>query len=649
MARNRQLILDRYRPIAEAGTGGFGTVQVAWDTRIQRKVAIKCIGLDEVDAARVASGDPSDAADPFDARGSTWKTDPDDLDSPTFSDDDETALFDQMGRSVSMFSDDPSARSLARVPGLDEARTAALLSDANIVTVYDFEVQGSTAYLIMEYVDGITLSELLERFDDRLSLNVVAAVFAAVSHALEVAHDNQVLHLDIKPDNVLINRQGQVKVTDFGLAVLAGTSGFGAAGGGTIGYMPLEQMRQESLDARCDEWALASVTYEMLAGENPFLAPDLVRAEAAIEDAELVLPSLCWEELDPAVDDVIFCALDPDREERYDNVAEFAEEMEPFLGDPKRGARELAAIVGYADEEEADDEPAPAPREPRPPLRERIMPWHRRAAARVFGALGSAFVAFVALGNIPQASGLDNPLFWGLLALVALAGALRPHLGALLSYSALGVALIVQEAPAVGCVLMAATAAWWYFVGREGDAEANAALTAPLGGALGGGQFAPLAAGLCLPPARAFATAAFSLVVAAILAAFGTGSLLGWDAPAHAAVAFDGAGVQAVLGSMLVQPAFWCVAASWPVAAFACAVVRRRRTRAFAVFGAICAASVLAAGICAAAWVASDGLTWMPSVRNLAGTAVPVVAVLLVCVLVPGPARYEEGSEEEEA
>ena len=78
MARNRQLILDRYRPIAEAGTGGFGTVQVAWDTRIQRKVAIKCIGLDEVDAARVASGDPSDAADPFDAprfhlEGRPWR------------------------------------------------------------------------------------------------------------------------------------------------------------------------------------------------------------------------------------------------------------------------------------------------------------------------------------------------------------------------------------------------------------------------------------------------------------------------------------------------------------------------------------------------------------------------------------------------
>ena len=82
--------------------------------------------------------------------------------------------------------------------------------------------------------------------------------------------------------------------------------------------MPLEQMRQESLDARCDEWALASVVYEMLAGENPFLAPDLARAEASIEDAELVLPSLCWDELDCGGRDVIFYALDPDREERYD-------------------------------------------------------------------------------------------------------------------------------------------------------------------------------------------------------------------------------------------------------------------------------------------------------------------------------------------
>ena len=119
----------------------------------------------------------------------------------------------------------PLVRTLSRIPGLDEARTAAMLSDPSIVAVYDFEIQDSTAYLIMEYVEGMTLTELLRDHDDRLTLDVVAAVFAAVAHALEVAHENGVLHLDIKPDNILINASGQVKVTDFGLATLADAQG----------------------------------------------------------------------------------------------------------------------------------------------------------------------------------------------------------------------------------------------------------------------------------------------------------------------------------------------------------------------------------------------------------------------------------------
>lgn len=632
MARNQQLILNRYRPIAEAGSGGFSTVQVAWDTRIQRKVAIKCIELDDVDAARAAlpGSEPASVPDP---ENPFWLDD--EADRADFQLDDD--FFDAPR---------PPARSLAHLPGLDEARTAAMLSDSNIVAVYDFEVQGPTAYLIMEYVDGITLSELLDRFGDRLTLDVAAAVFAAVSHALEVAHDNQVLHLDIKPDNVLITRQGQVKVTDFGLAMLADPSGFGAAAGGTIGYMPLEQMRLESLDARCDEWALASVMYEMLAGENPFVAPDLERAEEAIVDAELVLPSLCWDELDPAADDVIFYALDPDREERYDNVSDFAEELEPFLGDPKRGVRELAAIVGSADEEEAESVPVPAPAAPRVPLRERITPWHRLVAGRALGAVGSGFVAYVALSNIPQTSGLDNPLFWGLLALLALAGAFKPHLGALLSFVALAAALIVQNAPAVGCVLMAATCAWWYFAGRASDADANIAFAVPLVGAFGGAQLAPLAAGFCLPPARAAGSALLSLFVAAVLAAFGSHSLLGWDALANASL--TGTDVQAALGGMLVQPAFWCVAASWPLAALVLATVRLRPTRAFAVLGMLCAATVLVVGVGTAAWFASGGATIMPSIRNLTGTLAPTFALLLACTLVPEPDYEDEGQWDEE-
>lgn len=641
MARDQQLILNRYRPVGEAKAGGFGTVRVAWDTRIQRKVAIKCIELDEMDAARAAlPGANAVRQQPIEPL--PWEDDPlfGEDDAADGSDGGATSVFDLIG-------DEPLVHSLAHVPGLDEARTAAMLSDASIVAVYDFEVQDSTAYLIMEYVEGMTLTELLHRHADRLTLDVAAAVFASVSHALEVAHANQVLHLDIKPDNVLINHQGQVKVTDFGLATLADASGYGAAGGGTIGYMPLEQMRQENLDVRCDEWALASLTYEMLAGENPFLAPDLERAEAAIEDAELVLPSLCWDELDPAVDDVIFFALDPDREERYATVADFAEELEPFLGDPKRGVRELSIIVGHADDEEEEAAAEKEPPIPRVPLRERITPLQRTVAAHAVGALGSGAVAFVAFANLPQSSGFDNPLFWGLLALVTLAGALKPHLGALLAYFALSATLIAGNAPAAGIVLVAAAATWWYFTGRLGNADANTSLVPPLAGAFGCNQLTPLVAGFCLPPARAFGALAFSLLVSLVLAAFGSHSLLGWSALTNWQFS-AGLDVQAGIGSLLMQPALWCIVISWIVATGALSAFRLRPTRAFAVLGTLVAGAVLLAGIALAAWVASGQATWMPSLNNLVFTAVPIVAMLLMCVLVPEPYYYDEDYEDYE-
>ena len=702
MARNR-LILDRYRPIGESRSGGFGTVRVAWDTRIQRKVAIKCIELDEGDAARAAlpganavQRPSSDAGDyGYSEQADTaampsfdevdWDDVPpwegpsgndalpwDEPDVPPWEDPPITPPADfessfrkrdkaEARRVAAGKRDDPAAapayrdpadefppvRSLSRIPGLDEARTAAMLTDPNIVTVYDFEVQGRTAYLIMEYIEGITLTELLHDYASYLTLDIVAAVFGSIAHALEVAHENQVLHLDIKPDNVLINRQGQVKVTDFGLATLADAGGFGAAGGGTIGYMPLEQMRGQNLDARCDEWALASVTYEMLAGENPFVASDLSRAESAIEDAELVLPSLCWDDLDPAADDVVFYALDPDREQRYESVTDFAEEMERFLGEPKQGHRELAVIVGDAQGEGDGAEEAEverAPRVPRVPLRERLTSRQATVAAHVVGAAGSGAVAFVALANLPQIGGLNGVLglagpavllFWGLLALIALAGALKPHLGSLLAYFALAAALIAQNAPAIGCVLLAATAVWWYFAGRAGNAAANAALAVPLAGAVGGNQLAPAAAGFFLPPLRALGTTAFSLLVAATLASFGAGNLLGWDAFAY--WDFAGTDVQANLGALLLQPATWCVAASWLAAAAALAVCRRRPSRVLEALGVVLASIALAAGMCAAAWFGSGQHSWLPSAPAIVSTVAAVAFLVAASYLSPPP------------
>lgn len=269
--------------------------------------------------------------------------------------------------------------------------------------MYNFEVKDSTAYLIMEYVEGTTLERFLREHDGDLTLDVVAHVFSSIAHALEVAHSHNVLHLDIKPANVLINRQGEVKVTDFGLATLADANGTGRAGGGTIGYMPPEQMRSEALDVRCDEWALASLTYEMLVGDNPFFARDLPRAAAAIENAELVLPSLCWDDVEEGIDDVMFYALDPDPAERYATVREFDEELMPYLGDVKAGKAELSRLVNGVDEEgeDEDGEGEPAPAAPRVPFAEHLTPRVMAVVARVVSVAAAALVGAVALVNFP--------------------------------------------------------------------------------------------------------------------------------------------------------------------------------------------------------------------------------------------------------
>lgn len=701
-----QLILNRYKPLAKAGAGGFGTVQVAWDTRIQRKVAIKCIPLSEAELLRAAlpgadaidvspdersesviassvhaagsAGSSSSVVDPADVP--PWEDLPEEAgfagsgdagDSGASDDQEELASasvsragcdsagtsssdasLGQLlpGQSVSLTNavdpaSRPLVRTLSRIPGLDEARTAAMLSDPSIVAVYDFEIQDSTAYLIMEYVEGMTLTELLRDHDDRLTLDVVAAVFEAVAHALEVAHENGVLHLDIKPDNILINASGQVKVTDFGLATLADAQGFGVAGGGTIGYMPLEQMRQESLDARCDEWALASVTYEMLAGENPFLAPNLFQAQEAIEDGELVLPSLCWDNLDPAADDPIFYALDPEREERYETVTDFAEELSPFLGDPAKGRAELADIVAGPEEEE---EPEPQPREPGIPLCDRITPELLFFGSHACGAAGSALLAFAALQNISQTEGFANPLFWGLLLLITLAGALRPHLGALLGFVSLSAMLVMCGVPAAGCVLLAGTGVWWWYLGRAGDAIANAALATPLAGAIGLGPLGPLAAGFVLRPVAAMATAAFQVLCGFMLAGLGSASFMGWDVLAtwhFSTAAFASDAVIDRMAAMLTEPGTWIMAASWVLAAGACALLRWRPTRLFASFGVLAGAAVLVAGFVLAAVCGSPSTSAFTDPADVASLVVSSGIMLFAAYLLPDPEYYDESGE----
>lgn len=532
------------------------------------------------------------------------------------------------------------------IPGLEEARSVAKLSDTNIVTVYDCAVEGSSAYVIMEYVEGKTLAQIIDEVDDDITLDVVAAVFSAVSHALEVAHGEHTLHLDIKPENVIVNGKGQAKVADFGLAALMDATGSGTTGGGTIGYMPLEQMRQEPLDVRTDEWALASLTYEMLTGSNPFFADDLDAAEEAIEEAELVLPSLCWDDLDAEADEVMFAALDPDMDERYEDVAAFAAALSPYLGNAKKGKRVLADIVNGKMEEPAAEEPERV-WEPLPPLVDRLGLRGAAIVGRIVAAAAVALLAAAGMANLHltpgSAMGLatDAPIAYGVvIAVCALVAVIRPSIGVLFGYGAFVVGLAGAGAWVPAVLLTAATGAWWYFVGRRGTAQAVSALMQPLFGSVGFAAASPVTCGVLLPVLQSVITAAFAFASALIMAGCGSVDIMNWDAVMHLGFSSNpAAGCLAVAS----QPATWVIGASWVAAAGLYSLLCVRGTRAFDIAGSVVAAAVLMLGACAAAHLASFGGSWLPAPAALLGALVPGVLGILAAVMsIPDRARWAE-------
>lgn len=507
---------------------------------------------------------------------------------------------------------------IAEVPGLEEARTAALLQDPTIVGVYDFEIEGDMAYLIMEYVDGITLTQLMHDFNGPLPMDIISVVFDSVSHALEIAHENQVLHLDIKPDNVLINRQGQVKVTDFGLAQLSHEAGYGEATGGTIGYMPLEQMRILPPDARTDEWALASMTYEMMSGENPFIARDLVAAERAIEDAELIVPSVARGDVHPAMDDVIFNALAIDREDRYDSVKDFADAMDPFLGDSRKGMNQLSVLIGDACED-FTDEPDLLQNAPR-------LSCMSQGAKEILYRFGSAAIVsmlgLVALLNIDVLTQLTDNFLMVILACMAvlvMGCILHPAIGTLVALGLLVVALFVHHAYGLGIVLACAAGAWWYVSGRYGFARSACGVMPALVGAVGFGALAPFLAGYVLRVKDALCAAVFSFVVAFVLACAGSMSCFDWSV--FSFIAFDD-GMDARATQLLLSPSTWIIGIAWVASALiiSAACIGQYRTLAF--LGGLAATVCLCGAVILSAFVASGNVSWAPDVWTITTTGV---------------------------
>lgn len=566
--------------------------------------------------------------------------------------------------------EDPLAN-IDSFPGLEEARTVAHLNDANIVTVYDCVVEGDMAYVIMEYVEGKTLARIMRDLGNDITLDIIANVFNSVSHALEVAHKENVLHLDIKPENVIVNKEGVVKVTDFGLSTLMDATGHGHTGGGTIGYMPLEQMRQQRLDVRTDEWALASLTYEMLVGKNPFKARSLRDAESAIEGAELVIPSLCWDSIDQSVDDIMFDALSPEMDGRYASIKEFADELSPLLGDSRAGKAQLAAAVKGDDGsfgtpvQERDEQPRVYV-----PFIDKLGVRGSNILMRVFSALGVAMIAVIAMLNfkVPgaasgvvdaladtsvQAGGLSFGLFqvappvaWAVLAVFVVLGALLPRFAVLAAYIAFALVLMLNQAWAIGLLLAAAVAAWWWMFGRQSDMMCTLAAMQPLLGSIGFSAVVPVVTGALLDVRDALMTMLMVLVSAIAFASLGSADVGNWDIVGNFIVAMSpeiaGASIMEGFVGALSSAQNWCVMAGWVAGALAYSWLCRKGSHTFDVLGSVaCGALIVAGTIVVPLATGQPSLLAPITISSIVVAA--VVGVVMALLSVPDRVRMAPG------
>jgi len=209
-----------------------------------------------------------------------------------------------------------------------EAQAAAGLSHPGIVAVYDTGSDGDTHYIVMEYVTGRTLADILDEGGALLPKRAVE-IALAVASALGVAHAKGIVHRDVKPGNIMITPTGQVKVMDFGIAraVSADTFTQTASVLGTATYFAPEQARGEPVDARSDLYALGVVTYETLTGRPPFAADSPVAVAFQHVREQPTPPSRLNPDIGSALEAVVLKAMAKEPEARYQTADELGQDL----------------------------------------------------------------------------------------------------------------------------------------------------------------------------------------------------------------------------------------------------------------------------------------------------------------------------------
>lgn len=264
--------LGRYDIVRVLGNGAMGTVYEAYDPHLERRVAIKTIAVQGLSEEGVRD---------YEIRFRT------------------------------------------------EARSCARLQHPHIVSVYDAGRDGDTAYLVMEYVEGLDLKHHLDR-GERFTLDQTLRIMRELLSALAYAHAQNVVHRDVKPGNLLIEAHGRVKLSDFGVARIQDAGDATRTRGlmvGTLKYMSPEQVQGLSVDARADLFSAGIVLYQLLTARQPFVGDSEFAIIAQIVGVDPPAPSSIHPALPVAIDAVVARALAKEREQRYPTAQAFGDAL----------------------------------------------------------------------------------------------------------------------------------------------------------------------------------------------------------------------------------------------------------------------------------------------------------------------------------
>ena len=214
-----------------------------------------------------------------------------------------------------------------------EAQAAASLMHPNIVNVYDVGAENDIYYIVMELVEGITLKKYIER-KARLSYKEAVSIAIQVSMGIEAAHNNHIIHRDIKPQNIIISRGGKVRVTDFGIAKAATSNTITSNVMGSVHYTSPEQARGGYSDEKSDIYSLGITLFEMLTGRVPFNGETTVAIAIKHIQEEMTSPKEFVPEIPGSVEAIVMkcCQKSPDR--RYQNMAEVIADLKQSLISP---------------------------------------------------------------------------------------------------------------------------------------------------------------------------------------------------------------------------------------------------------------------------------------------------------------------------